>query len=307
MNKAKLGVGYKSVPPPLRGVPSPPGIDLAHTGLEEFQEPPMTYGPKFVKEAVIEKVQVEVDTFDSASDSSLKDECLNVESKTSVPEKVRVEVKKSIPEVVKEKPRSQSNFTRPTTRYAEMYRDRSTTPRGNMRSWNHVKTRQFGSDFVFNNKPCHICGSFDHLSYTCNFHIGRREVFGNTRVNGHNANNLTHPNPLSKMIPRYVLLNSGIKPISTARPAVATTRSKNRVYPKSPVTTFAKSTQTGKKANFEKKVYNNHKWVPKISKPAVSTARPTVTTARPKVSTGDSVNKKRVNIGNSIKASARWE
>jgi hypothetical protein len=124
----------------------------------------MTYGLKFVKESIIEKVQVEVDTFDSASDSSLKDENLNVESKPSVPENVNVDVKKSIPDVVKEKSRSQPNFTRPTTRYAEMYRSRSTTPRGNMRSWNHVKSRQFGSDFEFNNKPCHICGSFDHLS-----------------------------------------------------------------------------------------------------------------------------------------------
>ena len=49
VNKAKSGVGYKSVPPPLRGVPAPPGIDLEHTGLEEFQEPTMTYGPKFQK------------------------------------------------------------------------------------------------------------------------------------------------------------------------------------------------------------------------------------------------------------------
>jgi hypothetical protein len=74
----------------------------------------MTYGPKFVKEAVLEKVQVKVNTFDSTSDSSLKDESLNVESKPSVPENVRVEVRKSIPDVVKEKPRTQSNFTRPT-------------------------------------------------------------------------------------------------------------------------------------------------------------------------------------------------
>jgi hypothetical protein len=307
VNKAKSGVGYKTVPPPLRGVPAPPGIDLAHTGLEEFQEPTMTYGPKFVKEAILEKVQVEVETFDSASDSSLKDECLNVESKSSVPEKAKVEVRKSIPDVVKEKPRTQSNFTRPTIRYAEMYRDRSTSPRGNMRSWNHVKTRQFGSDFVFNNKACHICGSFDHLSYTCNYHMGRREVFGNTRVNGHNSNKITHPNPLSNMVPRSVLLTTGIKPISTARPAVATASSKNRIYPKSHVTTFVKSSKTGIKTHFEKNVHKNHMWRPKVSNPAVSTSRPAVTTTRPNVSTGVYVNKKRVNMGNAVKASARWE
>ena len=116
------------------------------------------------------------------------------------------------------------------------------------------------------------------------------------------------------MIPRSVLLNSGIKPISTARPAVstarpavATARNKNRVYPKPPVTTFVKSTQTGKKTNFEKKVNNNQKWVPKISKPVVSNAKAAVTIARPKVTTGRSVNKKRVNMGNAVKASTRWE
>ena len=47
--------------------------------------------------------------------------------------------------------------------------------------------------------------------------------------------------------------------------------------------------------------------MPKISKPAVTTARPAVSTARPKVSTGDFVNNKRVNMGNAVKASAHWE
>jgi hypothetical protein len=91
VNKAKLGVGYKSVPPPLRGVPSSPGIDLAHTGIEEFQEPIRSYGPQFVKEAIVEKVKVETDAFESASDSFLVDESVKVEVKTSVPEVVRVE------------------------------------------------------------------------------------------------------------------------------------------------------------------------------------------------------------------------
>ena len=57
----------------------------------------------------------------------------------------------------------------------------------------------------------------------------------------------------------------------------------------------------------KKKVHNNHKWIPKISKSAVTTAKPAVTTAKPKVSTGGSVNNKRVNMGNAVKASARWE
>ena len=136
--------------------------------------------------------------------------------------------------------------------------------------------------------------------------MGRREVFGNTRVNEIYVNKNTHPNPLSKMIPRSVLLNSGIQSLSTAKPAVATVRKMNRAYPKSPgksanpITNFVKSTQTGKKTFYEKRVYNNRKWAPKFSKPAVATAKP-------KVSTSVSVNNKRVNVGNAVKASTRWE
>jgi hypothetical protein len=147
VNKAKSGVGYKSVPPPLRGVPAPPGIDLAHTWIEEFHEPIMTYGLKFVKEAIDEKVKVKTDAFESASDSSLVDESVKVEVKTCVPEVVKVE---------QEEPRKQAYLTRPTIKYAEMYRNRSPAPRGNQRNWNNLKSQQFGSDFVFNNKACHI-------------------------------------------------------------------------------------------------------------------------------------------------------
>ena len=65
----------------------------------------------------------------------------------------------SIPKVVEsetESPRSMSprrriNKPRSPVRYAEMYRARSSTPRGNKRSWNHLKSQQLGSHFVFKN------------------------------------------------------------------------------------------------------------------------------------------------------------
>ena len=131
-----------------------------------------------------------------------------------------------------------------------MYRSKSSTPRGNQRSWNHVKSQQFGSDFEFNNKACHICGSFDHLHAYCNYHQGRREVFGNSRVNENKFQKNTHPNPLSNMIPRVVQLKSGIKPLTFARKV-------NNAYSKSPVksarpsTTFFKSAQTGNKTFYD--------------------------------------------------------
>ena len=64
-----------------------------------------------------------------------------------------------------------------------MYRNKSPAPRGNQRNWNNLKSQQLGSDFVMNNKAYHICGSFNHLHAKCNYHKGRREVFGNKRVN----------------------------------------------------------------------------------------------------------------------------
>ena len=51
----------------------------------------------------------------------------------------------------------------------------------------------------------------------CNYHKGRKEVFGNTRVNENKFQKYTHPNPLSKMIPRAVQIKSGIKPLTFAR------------------------------------------------------------------------------------------
>ena len=105
-----------------------------------------------------------------------------------------------------------------------------------------------------NNKACHICGSFDHLHAKCNYHKGRREVFGNKRVNENNVNkNHTHPYTHSNMIPRVVQLKSGIKSFSTAR-TVKTTYPKQPGTSAKPITTFVKSAQTGKRTFYEKKV-----------------------------------------------------
>ncbi|GJV34142.1 hypothetical protein Tco_1394542 [Tanacetum coccineum] len=43
----------------------------------------------------------------------------------------------------------------------------SQKPRGNQRNWNNQKSQQLGNDFVMHNKACYVCGSFDHLQYTC--------------------------------------------------------------------------------------------------------------------------------------------
>ena len=120
VNKAKSGLGYKSVAPTNRGMFVPPSINLAHTGQDEFKEkefPP--YGPKTNESPAVKHF---LDSFEIASDTSLINEC--------VP-KVEIEVKveaSNLPKVVK-----QENVkpVRNTVRYAKMYRS---TPRGNQRN-----------------------------------------------------------------------------------------------------------------------------------------------------------------------------
>ncbi|GKF98065.1 putative ribonuclease H-like domain-containing protein, partial [Tanacetum coccineum] len=57
---------------------------------------------------------------------------------------------------------------RKQVRYAEMYR--SQRPRGNQRNWNGQKSNQLA---------CFICGSFDHIQYSCPNQQRKRIVSGN--------------------------------------------------------------------------------------------------------------------------------
>ncbi|GJX44830.1 hypothetical protein Tco_0261506, partial [Tanacetum coccineum] len=69
----------------------------------------------------------------------------------------------------------------------------SQKPRGNQRNWNNQKSQQLGNDFVMHNKACYVCGSFDHLQYTCKQKRqlnGQREekpVWNNARRGRNNA------------------------------------------------------------------------------------------------------------------------
>ncbi|GJV15044.1 hypothetical protein Tco_1360367 [Tanacetum coccineum] len=117
------------------------------------------------------------------------------------------------------------NIRKPTVKYAEMYRNTSQSPRvrRNQRIWNNQKSQQLGNDFVIHNKACYICGSFDHLQYTCkqkSQQNGQREekpVWNNAkRVNHQNSPRISHPNP-KRMVPRKVLTRSGPISLNTAR------------------------------------------------------------------------------------------
>ncbi|GKA90898.1 hypothetical protein Tco_0812768 [Tanacetum coccineum] len=111
---------------------------------------------------------------------------------------------------------------KPTVKYAEMYR--SQRPRGNQRNWNNQKSQQLGSNFVMIKKACYVCGSFEHLQYTCKYkrHVNDQKqvklVWNNSkRVNHYYSTRITYPNPKRNMIPQAILMRSGRKTINAAK------------------------------------------------------------------------------------------
>ncbi|GJT47837.1 putative ribonuclease H-like domain-containing protein [Tanacetum coccineum] len=121
--------------------------------------------------------------------------------------------------------------------YAEMYR--SQRPRGNQRNWNGQKSNQLGCNFVFNNKACFICESFDHIQYSCPNQQRKRIVSGNNYNKKDNDyySKTSHPSAHKHMAPRAVLMKTGLKSFNTARP-VNTVRSVNTGRPFSTARSF---------------------------------------------------------------------
>ncbi|GJU63455.1 hypothetical protein Tco_1245290 [Tanacetum coccineum] len=222
-DKSKKGFGYSAVPPPHPLIYNRPNkLDLSYSGLEEFQQPEFeVYGLRANKR-VCENSSNETK---KNSDAHLIEEWVSdnedeVESPIVVEKKTVVPI---IPKVDVVRPKQQEKLVRKTVRYAEMYRSKG--PTGNQRNWNNQKSQQLGNDFVMHNKACYICGSFDHLQYTCKQKRqlnGQREekpVWKNTRrVNDHYSTRMTYSNPRRIMIPQAVLMRSGIKAVNTAKP-----------------------------------------------------------------------------------------
>ncbi|GJY74814.1 hypothetical protein Tco_0479245 [Tanacetum coccineum] len=127
----------------------------------------------------------------------------------------KVEKKTVIPTATKKEFVKPEKPVRRSVRYAEMYK--SQRPRGNQRNWNGQKSNQLGCNFVFNNKACFICGSFDHIQYSCP--------------------KTSHPSAHKHMAPRAVLMKTGLKSVNTARP-INTVKSVNTGRPFSTARSF---------------------------------------------------------------------
>ncbi|GJS60306.1 putative ribonuclease H-like domain-containing protein [Tanacetum coccineum] len=195
------------------------------------------------------------------------------------------------------RPKQQEKPVRKPVKYAEMYRSQS--PRGNQRNWNNQKSQQLGSDFVMYNKACFVCGSFNHVQANCNYHQRERVVYRNnyTRVNYNYFSKKAHLSAHRNMVPRAVLMKTGLRSLNTARP-VNTAHPKTTVYSVRPMSHFSKSAQSIIKRPYQTRTSltnKNFSQKVNITKGKFYTARPkVVNTARPNSSV---VNAVRANQG----------
>ncbi|GKB16510.1 ribonuclease H-like domain-containing protein [Tanacetum coccineum] len=142
----------------------------------------------------------------------------------------------------------------------------------------------------------------------CNYHQRERVVSGNnyTRVNYNYFAKKTHPSAHRNMVPRAVLMKTGLRSLNTARP-VNTAHPKTTVYSARPMSHFSKSAQSTVKRPYQiRTTLTNKNFSQKVNtaKGKFYTARQkAVNTARPNSAV---VNAVRANQVNAVKASACW-
>ncbi|GJR46148.1 putative ribonuclease H-like domain-containing protein [Tanacetum coccineum] len=275
VDKCKIGLGYNVVPPPYTGNFMPPKHDFS--GLEEF---------------------------DWVSDSEEED----------VPQakKEKKIVKSSFAKIKFVKSKEQVKSPRKTTvKQGNQNRLNTHNPKGYQINWNNKMSQRVGSNFEMINKACYVCGSFDHLQYDCDYHQRQfnnkkmvKHVWDYTqRVNRHNFSRMTHPSPKRNMVPKAVLMRSGLVSLTTARP-VNTAQPKTTVNSARPMTNvFNKAHSTIRRPINNKTTFKNYNFIQRVNT-KVNTARPkvAVNAARPKAV----VNAVQGNQVNAIKALACW-
>ncbi|GKE46658.1 hypothetical protein Tco_1477916 [Tanacetum coccineum] len=133
-------------------------------------------------------------------------------------------------------------------------------------------------------------------------------VSGNnyTRVNYNYFAKKAHPGAYRNILPRVVLMKTGLRPLNTARP-VNTAHPKTTVYSARPMSCFSKSAQSTVKRPYSiKTALTNKNYSQKVNtaKGSFYTARPkVVNTTRPNSAV---VNALKVNQVNAVKDSAYW-
>ncbi|GJS80569.1 retrovirus-related pol polyprotein from transposon TNT 1-94 [Tanacetum coccineum] len=159
------------------------------------------------------------------------------------------------------------------------------------------------------------CASFVRAQELTTLSLDFEKPLVLTVVNYNYTTNKTHPNAQRNMVPRAVLMKTGLKLFNTAR-TVNNAHPKSTVFSAKPMSSLSKIAQSTVRRPFQSKiVLSNKRFTHKVNTAkaqVVNTARPkAVNIARPKaVNTARPhsavVNVVRVNQENAIKASACW-
>ncbi|GJR48392.1 hypothetical protein Tco_1316495 [Tanacetum coccineum] len=247
VNNCKKGLGYENynaVPPPYTANFMPLTPDLSFIGLDKFVNEPVVENSKAMSSEEEPKVVRKCDDAPSIEEWVSDDE----EEDVSQPK-----IKKKIvrPSIVKKefvKSKQQEKTTRKTVKQVEQHRQNTHSPRGNQRNWNNMMSQKLGSNFEMFNKACYVCGSFDHLQVDCNYHQKQfqnqrmvKPVWNNAqRVNHQNFAKKTHPCAKKNLVPRAVLMKSGLVSVNTAR-QVNAAHSKTTVNAARPMSYLSKT------------------------------------------------------------------
>ncbi|GKB59929.1 hypothetical protein Tco_0916115 [Tanacetum coccineum] len=158
----------------------PPTLDLSFIGLDEFVNKPVVENCKAMSSEEEPKVVRKYDDAPSIEEWVSDDE----EEDVSQPKTEKKTVRPSIVKKEFVKSKQQEKTARKTVKQVEQHRQNTHSPRGNQRNWNNMMSQKLGSNFEMFNKACYVCGSFDHLQ---------------------------------NLVPRAVLMKSGLVSINTAR------------------------------------------------------------------------------------------
>ncbi|GJS99634.1 putative ribonuclease H-like domain-containing protein [Tanacetum coccineum] len=296
VDKCKTHLGYNDVPPPYIGNFMPPKHDLSFSGLEEFVNEPIVSEPT-VKKPVVETSEAKASA-DKPKAVRKNNGALIIEDWVSDSEE------EDVPQAKKEKKTVKSSFAK-----IEFVKSKE-----QVKSPRKTTVKQ-GSNFEMINKACYVCGSFDHLQYDCDNHQRQfnnkkmvKPVWNYTqRVNHQNFSRMTHPSPKRNMVPKAVLMRSGLVSLTTARP-VNTAQPKTTVNSARPMTNvFNKAHSTVRRPINNKTTTKNSNFNPRVNTVSgknVNTVRPKaiVNATRPKAI----LNAVKGNLVNTVKASACW-
>ncbi|GKB03770.1 ribonuclease H-like domain-containing protein [Tanacetum coccineum] len=200
---------------------------LSFTGLDEFVNELVVENSKAMSSEEEPKVVRKCDDAPSIEEWVSDDE----EEDVSQPKIKKKTVRPSIVKKEFVKSKQQEKTARKTVKQVEQHRQNTHSPRGNQRNWNNMMSQKLGRNFEMFNKACYVCGSFDHLQVDCNYHKKQfqnqrmvKPVWNNAqRVNHQNFAKKTHPCAKKNMVPRAVLIKSGLVSINTARQNISKT------------------------------------------------------------------------------------